>query len=304
MSTTKTSHGAAAGHGGQRATTLPGTQSVVPGVSSAQGGYLLSPVTAPAAVEKAGTLSLQILDANGEAITRFVASHERKLHLIVVRTDGTQFRHVHPIMDTDGTWSLPWDWAEAGTYRVYADFVPAKDAAGETVTLTRTVEVAGQFAPSPTEPSATALVGGFTVELTGGVVPGTTSQLSFQVFKNAKPVTSLQPYLGAFGHLVALREGDLAYLHVHPEGEEPAAGELSGPEIEFAAEAPTPGRYLLYLDFQVDGQIHTAPFVVDTAGTVITQGAPSDSYRGDAETARAAGMVVGSGVEFGDGHIH
>ena len=26
------------------------------------------------------------------------------------------------------------------------------------------------------------------------------------------------------------------------------------------AEAPTAGRYLLYLDFQVDGQVHTATF--------------------------------------------
>lgn len=31
-------------------------------------------------------------------------------------------------------------------------------------------------------------------------------------------VTDLKPYVGAFGHLVALRAGDLAYLHVHPDG--------------------------------------------------------------------------------------
>ena len=55
---------------------------------------------------------------------RVRTSHEKELHLIVVRTDGTGFRHVHPTMDTDGTWSLPWEWDAAGTYRVYADFVP------------------------------------------------------------------------------------------------------------------------------------------------------------------------------------
>lgn len=36
-----------------------------------------------------------------------------------------------------------------------------------------------------------------------------------------------------------------------PHGQEPQAGEASGPEIVFEATAPTPGRYLLYLDFQV-----------------------------------------------------
>ena len=86
------------------------------------------------------------------------------------------------------------------------------------------------------------------------------------ITSDGEPVTELEPYLGAFGHLVALREGDLAYLHVHPHGEEPQPGQTSGPEIVFEATAPTPGRYLLYLDFQVVGQVHTAPLVLDTTG--------------------------------------
>lgn len=40
--------------------------------------------------------------------------------------------------------------------------------------------------------------------------------LTLSVAKGTHPVTDLQPYLGAYGHLVALRQGDLAYLHVHP----------------------------------------------------------------------------------------
>ena len=80
-------------------------------------------------------------------------------------------------------------------------------------------------------------------------------------------VALVEPYLGAFGHLVALRDGDLAYLHVHPHGDAPTAGQTSEPDIVFEAIAPTPGRYLLFLDFQVDGQVHTAPLVLDTAGT-------------------------------------
>ncbi|OLT40118.1 hypothetical protein BJF86_04680 [Serinicoccus sp. CNJ-927] len=58
----------------------------------------------------------------------------------------------------------------------------------------------------------------------------------------------------------------MAYLHVHPHGDAPAAGQTSGPDIVFEAIAPTPGRYLLFLDFQVDGQVHTAPLVIDTGG--------------------------------------
>ena len=58
----------------------------------------------------------------------------------------------------------------------------------------------------------------------------------------------IEPYLGARGHLVALREGDLAFLHVHPESE---ASE--GSDIRFAVEYPSEGRYRLFLQFKLDG---------------------------------------------------
>ncbi|NKX51639.1 hypothetical protein HER39_13910, partial [Arthrobacter deserti] len=48
--------------------------------------------------------------------------------------------------------------------------------------------------------------------------------LTVIVTRGGQPVKTLEPYLGAYGHLVALRAGDLAYLHVHPEGAAPAAG--------------------------------------------------------------------------------
>lgn len=266
MSTTSTStssHASVGTHDGHSAASRSGDAAPIAGVTSAQGGYRLAPVSAPSAVGEPGTLSLRILDARGEAVTDYDRTHERDLHLVVVRSDGSLFRHVHPTMAADGTWSLPWEWAAAGSYRVYADFAPR--AGSGTLTLTRTVEVAGSFAPVPTAPRVVASVDGFTVELTGELVARSASHLTFTISRDGRPVTTVQPYLGAFGHLVALREGDLAFLHVHPEGDEPAAEALSGPEIEFAAEAPTPGRYLLYLDFRVDGAVHSASFVVGAA---------------------------------------
>ncbi|OHV72998.1 heavy metal-binding domain-containing protein [Pseudofrankia sp. BMG5.36] len=240
----------------------------VRGLSLEQDGYLLGDVAAPDVVGKAGVLSFQVRDGDGDPLTAYTPSHDRDLHFIVVRSDGTQFRHVHPALGSDGTWSIPWTWTAAGTYRVFADFVPAgRDASGAPdVTLTRTIGVAGDFVPAPaTHTSTTAQVDGFTVALHGDLHAGTMSGLTVEITHDGKPVTTLQPYLGAFGHLVALRAGDLAYLHVHPEGEEPAEGDLSGPKIGFMADVPTAGRYLLYLDFQVDGQVHTATFVVDAA---------------------------------------
>lgn len=233
------------------------------GVALEAGGFTLSPVLAPASVGTEGELSFQIETSSGEPVTAFTEEHDKELHLIVVRTDGSGFRHVHPELDTaTGTWSLPWKWDEAGTYRVYADFTPGANGAGG-VTLTRSLEVAGNFAPMTSEVQRITEVDGFKVTLGGDLTAGKSSDLSIAIERDGTPVKTLEPYLGAFGHLVALREGDLAYLHVHAEGDAASPGDTAGPDIGFAAEAPTAGRYLLYFDFQVEGKVRTAKFVIE-----------------------------------------
>lgn len=267
-------HGTADGHGSTEEDTM--TQAVPAGLSLSSGGFELSPVTAPATVGESGELSFQILDADGEPLREFTASHEKDLHLIAVRSDGALFEHVHPELDHEtGTWSTPWQWQEGGSYRVYADFVTGAD--DTKVTLTRTVEVHGEYKPMHSMGEQTTdEVDGFDVSIDGQLVAGSTSDLTITVTRDGQPVTELEPYLGAFGHLVALRSGDLAYLHVHAMGEDPEPGDTTGPEVMFAAEAPTAGQYLLYLDFQVDGQVHTAQFTLDAVHGDGTSGATHD----------------------------
>ncbi|SDQ77875.1 hypothetical protein SAMN04489742_2526 [Arthrobacter crystallopoietes] len=240
----------------------------VQGVTVEQGGYVLQQVSAPSATGEQGELSFTITGPDGAPVTDFETGHDKDLHLIVVRSDGSNYRHVHPVMDQAGRWSLPWQWDAAGTYRLYADIAPA--GADSNITLTRTVDVAGTFNPAAPKVSITDEVNGFEVSLEGGLSAGAASALAINVTRDGQPVTTLEPYLGAYGHLVALRAGDLAYLHVHPEGAEPAEGEVSGPAVGFAATAPTLGRYYLYFDFQVDGKVHTARFVLDTTGSIHT----------------------------------
>ncbi|MBX3195130.1 MAG: hypothetical protein KF727_08560 [Microbacteriaceae bacterium] len=245
---------------------------VLNGLSLSADGYVLSPLDSPRAVGVLGEITFQVLDELGEPVTEFTTAHGEDLHLIVVRTDGAQFHHVHPeLTESTGIWSAPWAWGEAGTYRVYADFTPTTEGASS-ITLTRTVEVAGDFAPVEKTVRQTTEVDGFTVALHGDLVAGSSNQLTISITRDGEPVRTLEPYLGAFGHLVALREGDLAYLHVHAEGEDPTVGATAGPDIAFAAEAPTAGRYLLYLDFQVDGEVHTAEFILDATHGDGTQG--------------------------------
>ncbi|HWS49642.1 MAG TPA: heavy-metal-associated domain-containing protein [Microbacterium sp.] len=251
------------------------------GLSLSSDGYVLSPIHAPTVVGEPGELSFQIQDATGAPVTDYTTSHDRDLHLIIARSDGALFRHVHPELDeASGTWSIPWEWADAGSYRAFADFTPAGDEATG-LTLTRLVQVAGEFTPVEPQPSRVDDVDGFRVSVEGDLVAGSAGELTISVTRDGSPVTELQPYLGAFGHLVALRDGDLAFLHVHAEGDEPKAGDTAGPDIVFAATAPTAGRYLLYLDFQIDGEVHTASFVLDASHGDAASGDESESHSDD-----------------------
>jgi hypothetical protein len=91
--------------------------------------------------------------------------------------------------------------------------------------------------------------------------------LTATVTRDGQPVADLQPYLGAYGHLVSLRDGDVGYLHVHPDEDGGA-----GPAIAFHTEFPTAGRYRLFLDFRHSGTVRTAAFTVTVAGDGTTYG--------------------------------
>ncbi len=122
----------------------------------------------------------------------------------------------------------------------------------------------GTAAPVATPPSRVWQAGGYQVRIDGDLVPGTASQIFATVTKDGAAVTDLEPYQGAFGHLVALRSPDLAYLHVHPSA--PATAGRAGPGVAFVADVPTAGTYRLFLDFAHAGTVRTAEFTIPTRG--------------------------------------
>ncbi len=237
------------------------------GLQTSEAGYTLD-LARQLPAGAATPVSFRILGPDGQPVTAYDTAHDEDLHLIAVRRDLAGYQHVHPQLADDGTWSIPLDLT-AGTWRLFADFDPAGDEAG--LVLGADVAVAGDYAPQPLpEPSNTAVVDGYTVTLDGRLTPGEESELTLSVSRNGQPVTDLQPYLAAYGHLVALRDGDLAYLHVHPAGEPGDGTTAPGPDITFYATAPSVGSYRLFLDFQHGDVVRTAEFTVRAGDTAPT----------------------------------
>ncbi|GAA2885869.1 hypothetical protein GCM10010517_49510 [Streptosporangium fragile] len=307
----ETPHGA--GHRGETATAAapvsPGPATVPGGLQISQGGYTLLPETGEVKAGERADFRFSVIGPDGHPVTRFTTQHGKRLHFIVVRRDLTGFQHLHPVEKGDGIWSVPLTLPAAGEYRAFADFAP--EGAGG-MTLGMDLAAAGDYRPEPLPvPARTAEVGDYAVTLAGDLVPGRMSRLTLTVAKDGRPVTDLQPYLGAYGHLVALRDGDLAYLHVHPDGEPGDGRTAPGPGITFHAEVPSAGTYRLFLDFQHAGTVRTAEFTAATVpgvggGSGTEPGEKADATPSPAPTPTGGRDAGGSDSDGhgADGHSH
>ncbi|MEO3822799.1 hypothetical protein [Actinomadura sp. B10D3] len=250
--------GGEGGHGGGHtaaAAHAPG------GLQVSEDGYTLTPQRTTVTPGKKTDFRFTITGPDGKPVTAFKPLHGKQLHLIVARRDLAGFQHLHPTQLDGGVWSVQIKLPKAGVYRFFTDIQPT--AATRQLTLGTDVFAPGDQRPTPLpEPEQVAKVDGYEVKLTGGLVPGKATELTLTVSKDGEPVTDLQPYLEAYGHLVALRQGDLAYLHVHPDGAPGDGVTKPGPGITFSAEAPSSGAYRLYLDFKHGDKVRTAEFTV------------------------------------------
>jgi hypothetical protein len=278
----------AGGHGGGHGTAGGDTPSPVPGgLQVSQDGYTLRPETTTVEPGKRSDFRFTVDGPDGRPVTRYKPLHGKKLHLIIARRDLSGFQHLHPTEAGGGVWTVPLTLPDPGAYRFFTDIQP--EGAPKQLTLGTDVTAPGDYRPRQLpEAGQVAKVDGYEVRLDGRLVPGRSSELTLTVSKDGEPVTDLEPYLEAYGHLVALRDRDLAYLHVHPDGEPGDGKTRPGPSITFYAEVPSTGAYRLYLDFQHEGKVRTAEFTA-TAGE---QGAPVPP----------AEPGSGSGSGSGDGH--
>jgi len=226
----------------------------VRGLSASAGGLTLELDTTHVEPGQPGTVRFQILGEDGRAVRDFEVEHEKRLHLILARRDMTGFQHLHPRMAADGTWTTRVTVPDPGDYRLFADFKHD----GENQTLARDLSVIGAAEEQPLPEPATSTVtdSGYRVQLHGAnPTAGEPAELTFEVTRDGRPV-KVQNYLGAKGHLVALRARDLAYLHTHPGGE----------SIRFDTEFPSEGSYRLFVQFKHEGRVHTAAFTRTVSG--------------------------------------
>ncbi|MDZ4797758.1 MAG: YHYH protein, partial [Bryobacteraceae bacterium] len=219
--------------------------------------------------------------------------HEKPLHLLVISADLARLDHVHPEPRTATSLLLKYRFTKPGKYWIYADFTPA----GAPQTIARfQLDVAGD----PVEPAApetsTVRATLVTSEPTLRTSRDITLKFNLTDEKTGAPVEDLQPYLGAWGHILLISQDANHFLHAHPkEDQQPGADPWKhshaaaiGPSpstIETTAGFRRPGMYRVWLQIQRAGKVETLPFVLNVedapppASPTSAQPVPADAIR-------------------------
>ncbi|MFC7443132.1 hypothetical protein [Laceyella putida] len=209
-------------------------------------------------------LTIQVNDQTGKPVNEFEINHEKKMHLIIVSEDLSHFDHLHPNYQGNGKFKVETNFPQGGKYKLYADFIPQ---GGNEATEPKWVEVKGATSQKqPLQPDAILVktVDGKEVSLKFDSTPQANQEtmLTFHIkdAKTKQPITKLEKYLGAVGHVVIISSDAEQYLHVHPADEN-----ATGPDAMFHTTFPKAGVYKIWGQFQHQGKVFTVPFVVNVS---------------------------------------
>ena len=227
---------------------------------------------------KPAQLRVQLATPDGEAVKKLEVVHEKLLHLLMVSSDLSWFAHEHPEIQPDGSLVLDYAFPHGGRFTLFNDFTPPN--VGMQVVPVE-LDVAGERpAPVPLVASKdrVQLVDGYTVRLKA---PATMRSIQMQpltisIERDGKPVTDLEPFLGAMGHMIVISEDLKRFVHSHPLEPKQGDARASGPDVTFNAQFPAPGIYKAWGQVQHKGHVITASFVVD----VIAPRAPAPAGSG------------------------
>ena len=187
--------------------------------------------------------------------------HEKKMHVIIVSKDLSEFFHQHPTFTAQGRYDVPFTFKTGGDFVVYEDYTPV----GEGHQLGRQVVSVAGPAKKPVVFKQDAMrwsKDGYEAVLSFDkpVQVGQPLFVQVKVTKGGQPVTDLENYLGALGHMVVISQDTKQYLHVHPQDQTD-----KGPVIGFHTNFDKAGLYRVFLQINHGGQIRTADFTVNVA---------------------------------------
>jgi hypothetical protein len=205
-------------------------------------------------------LTFRVLDPGkaGTTVRQFELMHEKLFHLFLISEDLSYFAHEHPELQPNGEFRFSTTFPHGGPYRALTDFFPV---GGTPQMNAQTLYVAGGLNPNPA-PLAPGILHQNSENLRASLttepaqpLAGFKTLLFFELEGKAGPLR-LEPYLGAWGHMLAASWDLIDMVHTHPFIAD------GGPKVQFNLIFPRAGIYKVWVQFQNGGVVNTLAFPV------------------------------------------
>ena len=259
-------------------------------------------VSSPTAVEAGQpvTLEIKLLQPTGEPLDKVDTVHEYLLHFMLMSEDLSFYSHQHPRRKPDGTFVLERiTFPFGGKFFAYSDFTPT---GAENQVSKYEFKVRDGGAPLHENIKLESNFDGvgtdgdyeFRVRCNGqDFIAGEDMFMRYGIDLKSKPVTDLQPLMGAMGHLVIISSDFKHYVHAHPldfdekkdvgkgdaphshaghahnddtilkKGREMLLGNGNKSDVVFHVVFPEPGLYRAFAQFQHKGKLLIYPVTID-----------------------------------------
>jgi hypothetical protein len=210
-------------------------------------------------------LRIEIRSVNpktGAPVKQFQIIHEKPIHLFIVGEDLEYFSHEHPSLGSDGAFRLDTRLPKPGTYKLLADFMPEGGTPQLISDLITTAGYKRSITQAITRPAADLgpkHAENLNIELTVDPEQPLAGKKTMLFFK-LKPGEGVEPYLGAWGHMLAASNDLVDMIHTHPiYVTDPSPGEK---QIQFNLFFPREAIYRVWVQFQRQGKVNTAAFTI------------------------------------------
>ncbi len=190
--------------------------------------------------------------------------HTEKLHLFVTDSSLKDYHHIHPKPTSEpGVFTYSFTPATSNNYRAWADFTLLKTSRNHKL-KTEIPSPSGRSIPPVIRTNTHAESNGLSFDWKSSepLRKDTAALVEVDITDaSGKPVTDLEPIMGAFAHLVGFSANGTSIIHTHPMGPEPSSEhERGGPKMQFHVEPDCAGATQFYLQVKHHGQDIYVPF--------------------------------------------
>jgi hypothetical protein len=203
-------------------------------------------------------LAFEVTDPeSGERVTQFETVHEMLFHLLAVSEDLNHFLHEHPVLGPDGIFRINLRLPQPGAYRMLCDFYPQGG-------FPQAIIKKFNYGPETTHKEHASELKedlsakrGYNLGVSLRTKPnhltaGEPSQLLFDL----DDFRGLQPYLGAWAHMLIASWDTHELIHAHP------TVSYGRKTTQFDLVFPRAGYYRMWVQFQRQGVVNTVAFTI------------------------------------------